>query len=131
MAQFNNSNGSTAWGATPWTETGDDGIANAGKIQINTSTAFVADFQATAPTDVLTLTRPVNLTNAASATLTYSIAENGVNSAADIALVQVWNGTAWRTVATYSGDFTSATGNVNILAYANADTQIQIRSNRF
>jgi len=127
VAQLNNSNGGAAWGGTPWVETGDDGIANTGKIQINTSVSSRADFQATAATDVLTLTRPVNLAGATSATLTYNLAENGVNTATDTVMVQVWNGEFWTTVEGYAGDFNVVIGSINIRSYVSSDTQIRFK----
>ena len=128
-AAFNNSNGTANWAGTPWTETNDNGVANTGKIQINTATAGVARFDATAQADVLTLTRPVNLTDAIAATLTYTLTETGNNNTTgaggDYIEVEVYNGTTWTNLTTQNQNFTTFNGNHNVLAYANANTQIR------
>ncbi|MET0436527.1 MAG: peroxidase family protein, partial [Devosia sp.] len=72
---FSNTNGSTTWG-TSWVETGDNNSPNNGQIQIDDDLNNVLGF---VTGDGAQIQRTVNLANATSATLSYSIVESGLD----------------------------------------------------
>jgi Ca2+-binding RTX toxin-like protein len=111
-AAYNNSNGTTAWG-TVWTETGDDSSANSltGQIQI-TGGSLRFDTG-----DGATISRTVPLAGAASARMTYSVSENGLDGGFDNDNIVVQfssNGTTWVTVDTINGNTNTATRTVDL-----------------
>ncbi len=111
---YNNSNGTTAWGTTPWTETADDNSATlaAGQIQV---TGGNLRFDTG---DGATITRTVPLAGAAGARLTYSVAETGLDGGGDNDNIQVQfspNGAApWTTVDTINSTTGTTTRNIDL-----------------
>jgi Ca2+-binding RTX toxin-like protein len=83
---LNNSSGATAWAATPWVETGDNGGTNspsAGQIRIdnnNSNTLQFRDDDTDTGNGTATIQRTVNLAGATSATLSYDYNENSFDA---------------------------------------------------
>ena len=134
---FNNSDGTASWTGASWVETNDDGIAGTGVIQINgTNTPGWARFNSNDTTTTYALTRPTNLANAIAATLSYTLREDGTNTAADTVRVRVStdNGTTWATLTTVSGNFGTYNGSHDLVSpvnYAAAGTRIQFQVTGF
>ncbi len=83
-ASFANSNGSQAWAATPWVESGDSGGVTSGQIQIDAGGGggtnelrFVGGTGA--GFDGATIQRTVNLAGVTTATLSYSFDQNNID----------------------------------------------------
>ena len=83
-AAVNNSSGSVPW-TSSWVETGDSGAVTSGQIRIdngNNVLQFIGGTPA-ASFDGAQIQRGINLANATAATLTYSIAETGLDALTD------------------------------------------------
>ncbi|MBR1266089.1 hypothetical protein JQ629_01040 [Bradyrhizobium sp. AUGA SZCCT0222] len=76
---FGNSTGSATWGPD-WAETGDNNSPSNGQIQIDDDVANVLAF---VTGDGAQIQRTVNLAGAATASLSYSIVENGLDASDD------------------------------------------------
>jgi Ca2+-binding RTX toxin-like protein len=81
-AAFTNSNGSQPWATSPWSETGDNGAAGTGQIQIDGGNSNELRFVggATAAFNGASIQRTVNLSGAASATLSYSFNSDNLDA---------------------------------------------------
>jgi Ca2+-binding RTX toxin-like protein len=82
-AAFNISNGTTAWAATPWVETDDNGnVSNpsAGQITITGGVLRFGDNDTDAGTGSAAIQRTVNLAGVSSATVSYSYIENSFDA---------------------------------------------------
>jgi Ca2+-binding RTX toxin-like protein len=82
---LNNSTGTTAWGATPWVESGDNNGTNSattGQITIDNGSNVLrfGDNDNDAGNGTATIRRTVNLAGVTSATLNYSFIENGFDA---------------------------------------------------
>lgn len=120
---YNNNNGSSAWGGN-WTETGDDGSATTGDVNVGGGRLqFVAGIDGAEA-----LARAVNLTGVTRATLSFAWEADDLDGGETVA-IQVRNTTnpngAWTTLQTLGGD---TTGNFSMALPANmigANTQIR------
>lgn len=123
-AAYNNSNGTAAWGSTPWVESGADAAGNAGAgTTLITGGRLRFDGAAT----VSRLTRPTNLTGASSAILMFDDYINGTIEAGDVFTVEVSSngGSSWTTLESFDGTLTNGSRSYDISPYANANTQIR------
>ena len=84
---LNNSTGATAWAASPWVETGDNGNTNSaalGQIRIDnpgtTNALTFRDDDSDVGDGTATITRVVNLSGANTATISYDYAEQGFDA---------------------------------------------------
>ncbi|GAB4578212.1 MAG: hypothetical protein Fur0022_09460 [Anaerolineales bacterium] len=126
-ASYSNSNGTATW-STSWTEGGAESGNNpsAGFITIGGGELrFDGTGISSCASTPYTIQRAANLAGVSSATLTYTYQENGTNEAEDTITVEVWDGSAWNTVETNSGEFGTVNATENITAYANASTIIR------
>ncbi len=97
---FSNSNGTTAWGSTPWVETGDNSNTNspsAGQIRIdnpNTTNAMTfRDDDNDSGNGTARIQRTVNLAGAQEATISYSYVETGYDAGETVTVLFSADGT--------------------------------------
>ena len=125
---YSNNNGNTNW-ASNWVETGDDGSATAGQIQVATSTTPTQlRFTATDAND--SIDRGVNLSTGGScATLSFTLGQNQVDSSGDNFAVQISSdGTTYTTLATYTSSADADAKSIGISGYASANTRVRFLS---
>ncbi|WP_114944093.1 peroxidase family protein [Microvirga calopogonii] len=98
-ASYSRSDGSRPW-ATNWIETGDDGSATSTNGQIQITNGALRFDQG----DGASIQRGLNLAGVATARLTYSVAEQGLDNGEQ---VEVWfsrDGSAWTLIETIGGN---------------------------
>ncbi|RXT55619.1 hypothetical protein B6S44_09420 [Bosea sp. Tri-44] len=98
---FGNSTGSAAWDPD-WFETGDTGVTT-GQIRIddgNNTLRIVGG----AASDGATITRPINLTAAATATITFSANPDNLDAGESVIAEFTADGSTWVTIATITGN---------------------------
>lgn len=125
---YTNNDGLLTWG-TNWTETNDDGAANAGLILITGGELRITDNGAGGAS---TIERQANLSGAGftTATLSFNARTTGVE-ASDVMLVQVSpdGGTNWFLLDTFTGTQASASHSYDITSRIATNTRIRfIRS---
>lgn len=126
-ANYGNSNGSTNW-IPDWTETGDNGSATTGQIQITGGDLRFDDG------DGATITRTVPLAGAATARLTYSVEEQNLDGFFDNDNIQVQfssNGTTWVTVDTINSQTGNVTRNIDLPGPFTATSAIRFVASSF
>jgi hypothetical protein len=103
---YTNNNGSVNW-AGNWTETNDDNAANAGNVQVNGGELLVSSRFVTNDADFESVQRPVNLSNTASASLSFFYRTTGL-AAGDTLNVDVSDGAGnWTTLGTITNTTTT------------------------
>lgn len=125
---YNRQDGSLNW-STDWTETNDDGAANAGRILITTAAPNPTQLRLNGfgTTNDTSIARSVDLSGFSTATLAYSYTTSGNLEAADQVSVDVFNGATWNLgVVTYTNDQTG-TASIDLTPYLNSATQIRFR----
>ncbi|AMV32103.1 Cadherin domain protein [Pirellula sp. SH-Sr6A] len=128
---YGGNNGTNSWSAS-WQEIGEaDGTA-AGSVTVATSGSVIAGpyLSLNMATANRGLSRSVNLSGATSATLSFTYEQMNTSAGGQVAL-QIYNGSTWTTLHTYSVDSSFYSGNVgvfqsfNISSYANSNTAIR------
>ncbi len=120
---YSNSNGSINWTGDSWVETGDDGNASSGDIQIRSGGNLRMDHDdATLPS----IARSVDLSGATEAYLKFDYRETSSLESDDVFEVDVYDGSTWTNVLSVSDDFGSQSAEINITPYANASTRVRI-----
>ncbi|XZE45558.1 cadherin domain-containing protein [Pirellulaceae bacterium SH467] len=128
---YGGNNGTNSWSAS-WQEIGEaDGTA-AGSVTVATAGSVVAGpyLSVNMSTANRGISRSVNLSGATSATLSFTYEQMNASAGGQVAL-QVYNGSTWTTLQTYSVDSSFYSGNVgvyqsfNISSYANSNTAIR------
>ena len=106
---FNNSNGSVNWAATPWVEAQDGtNTAGTGQIQIDVGGSNQLRFL---EGDGATITRAVNLAGVPSATMTFTVDQNGLDAGETVAVQFDANGDGtFETVLSTIGSGSSSGG---------------------
>jgi hypothetical protein len=101
---YNLNNGSVNW-AGNWTEVGDDGSASVGKFLISTSgNSHLQISKSVGNGDYIQ--RPVDLSGAATAVLTFDYNTQNLGSGGRALHVQAWDGGSWQELGTISGSGT-------------------------
>ncbi|GEM_PF-1544604 len=94
-ASFSNSTGGTNW-AAPWVETGDDGAALTGQIRIDgVGSNNVMEF---GPGDGAAIERVLDLSAAATATISYTVSESGFGNGETVTVTFAPDGVNFQTV---------------------------------
>ncbi|MEK7325542.1 MAG: S8 family serine peptidase [Chloroflexota bacterium] len=120
---YANNNGTQSW-AGNWTETGDDGMMpGSGYVKISSGSLQLKYTSRT-------ISRPVNLTGAVLATLSFQYKRSSFDDANDYVAIQVSanGGSTWTELARYAGPGTDSawqTASFNIQSYAASNTQIR------
>ncbi len=125
---YSNNDGTINWGGS-WQEIGEGDGTSSGTVVVN-SYAGLSGNSLQLDTDFVSygVTRQVDLSEAASATLSFDYIRQhggGINGAVS---VDVYNGSAWTRLQTFAINATDATAqsySVDISAYANANTQVR------
>jgi Ca2+-binding RTX toxin-like protein len=122
-AAFNNSNGTTAWAATPWAEAGDNGDVSspsAGQITITGGALRFGDNDTDAGNGTATIQRTVNLAGVSSATVSYSYNENSFDTGETVTVTFSDDGSfgAGHTQTIQTIDANSNIGNLNNVTLA-------------
>lgn len=129
-----NSDGGTIWSSTPWTESGDDNQAGSGKIQVTTGSGGTLRFGGvTRDTSLDTLTRPINLVGATSATLTFDATRSSNLESSDQVLIEVSanGGSTWTTLDTFSANFATGPKLYDISSYAASNSLIRFSASGY
>ncbi len=123
---FNNTNGTINWSATPWVETDAGGAgATAGNIQVTT-----AGYLTVTANNTDNIYRPVNLSGASSATLTYNVITIGMQNAGHGTInVEVYNGSTYRTVETITSTSTTTNARSFTIAAGELNANFRVRIN--
>ncbi len=122
---FNNQNGNVNW-ASDWTEINDTGGATGGNVQVTGGELRVNSRIVTNDPDFEGVQRSVNLSTAATATLSFTFRTTNLE-ADDTLSVDVYNGSTWTTLETLSGSSTGARRTYDITAYRNANSAIRFQ----
>ncbi len=101
-SEFGNSIGSANW-APDWVETGDSGGVNTGQIRIDDGNNTLRIVGGGA-SDGATITRAIDLANAATATITFSANPDNLDSGESVAAEFTADGTNWVNIATITGN---------------------------
>ena len=117
-SSFGNSNGTAAWDPD-WVETGDNNNPGSGQIRIddgNNTLRIIGGTQntggaTTGPANGATITRAVNLTGAAGATVTFSANPDSLEAGESVVAEFTADGTTWVTMATITGNGANQTYN--------------------
>ena len=123
---LNNSNGTTAWAATPWVEAAD-GANNAGTGQIQIDVGGTNELRFLNG-DGATITRTVNLAGATTATLSFEVDQNGLDAGETVTVLFAADGVNFtqtvQTIATGSSS-TGATTTVALTGPFAANSAIR------
>lgn len=127
---FNNSDGSADWTLTPWTEINDNNIADSGRVRITGS----GRLRVGGNNDNRGISRQLELSAAASATLSFSYRRRSLDNGGEYVALQISSdGTTWNTLDTFKGpqnDASFVTTSYPIdTQYFTANTQIRFLGN--
>ncbi|HOH28991.1 MAG TPA: SdrD B-like domain-containing protein, partial [Candidatus Hydrogenedentes bacterium] len=126
---YSGSNGTATW-ASNWAETGDDGLANAGGILVAGNRLRIDFNNTTYSSDGDYVERGVNLSEVASASMTYTLQTNELDTGEYIYLEVKGSGTAWVLVDTVTlGTATGAKGPFNLVSILQAASPVQSLAN--
>lgn len=122
-ATYSNNNGTTNWFSN-WIETdGSGGGATAGVVMVTGNQLSIGGTGAPSPS----IYRLVNLTNATTATLSFTFSTSaGVDADDQMTLDVSTNGTTWTTLRNFLGPVSGAT-NFSLLPYRSSGTYIRFR----
>jgi hypothetical protein len=128
-AAYTNTNGTNPW-STNWVETGDDGSATGGEVQIVNDGGSNRLRVENASRSV---EREANLNGISSATLSFVYRRNGLDGATDYVAIEVSanGGGSWTELARFAGAATDAgytAVSYDISAYIATNTRIRFRS---
>jgi hypothetical protein len=123
-ASYNNTYGTQDWSGEYWTEYNDDGNHSTGRIRIHSNRLRLTNH--TGNTSVY-VERSVNLLNIDNPQLSFDLDQTGSIENSDEFIVEVYDGTSWTTIFTYSGRIRNGfiVPTFDITPYANADTRIR------
>jgi hypothetical protein len=126
---YTNNNGTNPW-STNWTETGDDGAANGGEVQI---VADGGSNRLRVENASRSVEREANLNGISAATLSFVYRRNGLDAATDYVAIQVSanGGGSWTELARFAGPTNDAgytALSYNISAYIATNTRIRFLS---
>ena len=120
---YSNNDGSTSW-SDSWTETGDGSVsATSGYVKISSGSLQLSSTNRT-------LSRQVDLSGAASATLSFQYKRSSFDKSKDYVTIEISanGGSTWTELARYAGpgsDSSWQNASFDILSYAAANTQIR------
>ncbi len=126
--EFSNTNyygsdGTESWSDFGWDEVGDNNTAISGDIMVSGGRLIMEHTDATLPS----IQRQVNLSGHSSALLSFNFWETGNLENDDVFQVDVFDGTDWHIVLTFTGSITGTQSpQIDISDYINTNTEIRI-----
>lgn len=121
---YNLTTGSLSWAGNSWTEENDDGSATAGTIYINSGSAHLRLRENSVANDAIR--RQANLSGYTTATLSFAIDGNSIDSTDDISVeISSNGGSSYTELERFNGDPGAVTRSYDISAYIATNTVVR------